>query len=95
MPNLNLDIAFHRQMHYVRTFEEVIEKGVQIEKALIAKGTLKSQSKDNQNFKPTENLKVFNKNKNVVGDGITDSKHVQMVQTGQTFKLTKGPIKPP
>lgn len=82
-------------MHCVHTFEEVIEKGVQIEKAIVAKGTVKSQSKDNQNAKPTEKPKIFNKNKNVVGDGITDSKRVQMVQIGQPFKLTKGLIQPP
>lgn len=81
-------------MHCVCTFEEVIEKGVQIEKYLIAKGTLKSQFRDNQNVKPTEKPKVFNK-KNVVGDRITDSKHVQVVQTSQPFILTKGCIQPP
>ncbi|KAH9322457.1 hypothetical protein KI387_017096, partial [Taxus chinensis] len=59
----------------------VIEKGIQIEKALITKGTLKTQSKDNQSVKPAEKPKIFNKNKNMVGDGITDSKRVQTVQT--------------
>ncbi|KAH9295593.1 hypothetical protein KI387_039181, partial [Taxus chinensis] len=68
-------------MHYGSNFEEVIEKGSQIEKSLITKGTLKPFVKDKHEAKSIDKPKFFNRNKHIVGDGITNSKRVQDVQT--------------
>jgi len=40
---------FQLQVHYATTFDEIIKRGVQIEKSLIAKGLVKNFSKDHQN----------------------------------------------
>ena len=78
-------------MHYGLNFEEVIEKGSQIEKVLIAKGMLKIVIKNKHEAKSTYKSKLFNKNKHVVGDGITNSKRFQAIQIGPLLKLSQGP----
>ncbi|KAH9323714.1 hypothetical protein KI387_018353, partial [Taxus chinensis] len=79
VPNLNAELSFHMQMHCLNSFEEVIEKGTQIEKALISKGLLKAPFRD-QPYRDTpqnqDKSKFFNRNRNIVNDGITDSRHV-------------------
>jgi len=69
-------MAFHLQVHYASTFDEIIEKGVTIEKALIAKGLVKIYNKNNNDKTSNDKPKFWAKNKNTVGDGATNSKYI-------------------
>ena len=72
-------MSFHLQVQCATTFDEVIERGVQIDQSLIAKGLIKAFSKDHPAPIHPKNSMYFNKNKNMVSDGITDAKHIQAV----------------
>jgi len=69
-------MSFHLQVQCATTFDEVIERGVQIEKALIAKGLIKTISKDHPTPIHPEKPKYFNRNKNMVSDRIINTKHI-------------------
>jgi len=46
--NLNQEMGFHLQIQCMSTFEEFINKGTSIERALIAKGAIKIYNNDNK-----------------------------------------------
>lgn len=72
--NINPKIAFHLQVHYVSSFDEIIDKGVTIEKALVSKGLVKIHNKDKENDNQINDKPWFlSKNKNVISDGVIDS----------------------
>jgi len=67
--NLNQELGFDLQILCASTFEEVIDKGTAIERALIAKGSIKlydykSNNNNNNNNKPNNNTPNTNNNAN-------------------------------
>lgn len=78
--NSHPDMAHNFWLHCVTTFAEVVEKGPILEHALVAKGHIKIYNQDKErsfNDKPC----FWNKNKNAVNDGVTDTKHVHVANT--------------
>ena len=68
-------------------FKKLIENGVKIEEAMVKKGELKLYMKDNGNSSNHNNSnnnndrsKYWNKNKNVVNDGVVDNKNIKTTQ---------------
>jgi len=71
--NLNQELGFHLQILCTSTFEEVIDKGTTIERALIAKGSIKlfdhksnnnNHNNNNNNYKSNHNTPNTNNNTN-------------------------------
>lgn len=89
--NLTAEMDFHLQVHCAQTFDEIIEKGMIIEKALLRKGLLQTKVAEKEKTSKTiavENPKILAKNKNLVGDGVTENKHVRTVQAPNKPQLT-------
>jgi len=77
--NLNQEMAFHLQVHCASTFDEIIEKCVTIKKELIEKGLVKIYNLNDNNKPSNDKPKFWAKNKNIIGDGATNSKFIQIV----------------
>lgn len=72
--NLNTDLSYQIQIQCPTSFSKVIEMGLFIEKAMIAKGAIKIyKDTPNSNY-TTDKSKFWTKNKNVVNDGVVDAK---------------------
>lgn len=72
--NLHPDLSYQIQIQCPTSFTKVIEMGLFIEKAMIAKGTLKLYKDTPPSNYTTDKSKFWTKNKNVVNDGVVDAK---------------------
>lgn len=78
---MHANINYQLMMLCPRNFEETIEKGILIERALIARGVIKLYIPKDQPCTSNEKPKIWAKNKNVTNDGVVDAKVVHNVQT--------------
>lgn len=76
--NLHPNISYHICLNCTSTFKDIMTKGPSVEKALINEGVIKLY-KDYFDKSNHDKQRYWNKNKNVVGDGVTNSKIVQMI----------------
>lgn len=76
--NLHPKLAYHICLNCAATFKDMMTKGPSVEQALIDEGIIKLY-KESFDKPSGDRKRYWNKNKNVVGDGITNSKIVQMV----------------
>lgn len=83
---LNKELMIQLQIYCCNTFQDDIEKGISIEKVLVAKGLVKI-FKENQNA-PNDKGKFWSRNKNFTNDGVVNAKMVSKVHP--TIHL-KGP----
>jgi len=90
--NLHPELSFQLQLQSASTFDELVSKGVIIERALIAKGTIKI-FRDNKDSPQNSNDKsrFWNKNKNVVNDGIVDTKNIQTMRAPINIQAASPP----
>lgn len=65
------------QIHCCNTFEDVIEKGVSIEKSLVEKGLVKIFKENHNNL--NDKGKFWSRNENSTNDGVVDAKAVDKV----------------
>lgn len=75
--NMNTELGFHLRMQYATTFEELMEKGLTIERALIAKGLVKIYKDNNQPSSSNDKTRLWAKNKNVTNNGLVDTNFVE------------------
>lgn len=81
--NLIEEIEFHLEIKGTNSFAEVITQGLKTKKALIKKGLVKIYKDNKDSPFPNYNSdkpKFWNKNKNVVNDGIVDARTVKNAQ---------------
>jgi len=106
--NLNPELAFHLQVFCASNFEELIEKGITIEKSLVAKGSIKlydnnknnhnnnnNTSSNNNNAQTSDKPYFWNKNKNSLNDGVTYTKAVQNVQNNPLLNISSNNVNVP
>lgn len=80
--NLNGELMSQIQIQCCTTFEEIIEKGVLIEKGPIARGLVKINK---ETPKPNNDKgKYWSQNKNVTNDEVVDAK---LITKGQIIQL--------
>lgn len=92
--NLNDEMEFHLEMKDTKSFEEMITQGLKCERALIKKGLIKIYNEHKDGPHPHYNRdkpKFWNKNKNVVNDGIVDARTMKIAQSVARFAGQKPP----
>ena len=80
-------MSYRVQLQCLPTFKKLIENSVKIEEAMVFKGELKLYTKDNRTFLNNNNSnnnndqsKYWNKNKNILNDGVVDNKNIKITQ---------------
>jgi len=93
--NLHPELSFQLQLQSASTFDELVSKGTIIERALIAKGTIKI-FRDNKDYPQNFNDKshFWNKNKNVVNDGVVDAKNIQTMKAPINIQVASTTTQP-
>lgn len=82
--NLHPKMVYHIWLNYASAFKDVMSKGPLVEQDLIDEGIIKLY-KEYSNKPSHKKQWYWNKNKNVVGDGVTDSKILQMIMVAKPF----------
>ena len=81
-------MSYRLQLQYPPNFNKLIENGIKIEEAMVQKSEIKLYSKDNAGSSNSnsntynsnsnnDKSKYWNKNKNIVNDGIVDNRNAQ------------------
>lgn len=83
--NLVGPLKYNLQFHYCTSFTNLVEKGFQLEKALITQGKLKYPSKNTNMNTTNDKNKYWAKNKHVTNDGVVNAKTVNKI--GPTITL--------
>ena len=82
--NAHPSLAHHMTMNYLQTYKDIKEKGMILEQGLIKDGVVKIYKEANQNQTPSnDKSRYWNKNKHVAIDGVTDTRHVNIVCPSQ------------
>lgn len=77
-------LAHHMTMNYLQTYKDIKEKGMILEQGLIKDGVVKIYKEANQNQSHSnDKSRYWNKNKQVATDGVTDTRHVNIVGPSQ------------
>lgn len=79
--NVNKDIGYDLRKSCLSTFKEVIENGLATKKVLIEKGTIKLFKDNKDESKGKDKPYLWNKNKNMVNDGVVDSNMIKLEMT--------------
>lgn len=87
--NSHPDMAHNFQLHCITTFAALVEKGLILERALVAKGQVKKIYDKEKSF--GDKPHYWNRNKNIVNDGVTNTKHVQVATTTQKYPPQQQP----
>ena len=81
--NLNEEMEFHLDVKDTDSFNDMITKGLKCERALIKKGLIKIFNEPKDGPRPrfnTDKPNFWNKNKNIVNDGVVDARTIQNAQ---------------
>lgn len=82
--NLNEEMSYALKMQCPPIFNKMVENGIKIEEALVKKGVLKLQREGNNSSNNThhnsDKIKFWNRNRNIVNDGIIDANTVKPKQ---------------
>lgn len=88
--NLNDEMSYQLKLQCLPSFQKLIDNDIQIEEALIKKGTLKfskeGYSSSNKNYNNnyynnnSDKSKFWTRIKNVINDGVVDANHVKSKQ---------------
>lgn len=87
--NLLGPLTYNLQVHCCATFMDLVEKGVHLKKALIAKGELKYNNKNANPNLPNDKNKYWVKKKHITNDGIVDAKVVNTTCPTITLRGTQ------
>lgn len=93
--NLNEEMEFHLDVKDTDSFNDMITKGLKCERALIKKGLIKIFNEPKDGPRPCFNSdkpNFWNKNKNIINDGVVDARTIQNAQPVVWFA---GPNPPP
>ena len=82
--NAHPSLAHHMIMNFLQNYKDIKVKGMILEKGLIKYGVIKIYKENNQDQTQShEKPQYWNKNKNTVIDGATDTRHISMVGATQ------------
>ena len=78
--NAHPSLAHHMVMNYLQTYKDIKEKGMGLEQGLIKDGVIRLYKENTQDRGPSNDKTLYwNKNKNTVTDGATDTRQVHIV----------------
>ena len=84
--NVHPSLAHHMVMNYLQTYKDIKEKGMGLEQGLIKYGVIKLYKENTQDWGlSNDKTRYWNKNKNMVTDGATDTQKVHII--GQTTNI--------
>ena len=82
--NAHPSLAHHMTMNCLQTYKDIKEKGMILEQGLIKDGVVKIYKEANQNqTHSNDKSRYWKKNKHVATDGVTDTRHVNIVGPSQ------------
>ena len=92
--NAHPSLAHHMTMNCLQTYKDIKEKGMILEQGLIKDGIIKIYKETNQDrTHSNDKSRYWNKNKNMVTDGATDTRHINIL--GATQQLSYEQSAPP
>ena len=78
--NAHPSLTHHMVMNYLQTYKDIKEKGMSLEKGLIKDGVIRLYKESTQDHSSNNNKSQYwNKNKNTITDGATDTRQVHIV----------------
>ena len=82
--NAHPSLAYHMTMNYLQTYKDIKEKGMILEQEIFKDGIIKIYKETNQHrTHSNEKSRYWNKNKNTVTDGATDTRHINILGATQ------------
>lgn len=67
------------QMNFIQTYQDIKGKGMDIKRGHLDDGAIKHYKESSQDRPNNDRSRYWNKIKNVVTDGATNTKHVQVI----------------
>lgn len=77
--NLFPEMSHPLSCQCLETFEEVTKNGLSLDRVLLEQGILRPYQKNSQGSSSNDKSRYWSKNKNIVNDGVTNTKCVQVV----------------
>ena len=92
--NAHQSLTHHMTMNFLQTYKDIKENGMLLEQGLIKDGIIKIYKETSQDQTHSNDKSWYwNKNKNTVTDGTTDTRHINIL--GATQQLSYQQSVPP